>query len=134
MATQKEKRQYKANLAGKNYIISGQASLPHFKAVETLLNKEWQQIKVVAPKISTMDQAMLLTFNALSDQLYKQAEVDNLKKQVVELEKMLAAREQPTKPATRRESKSAIGSIIDHAKQDSQVRSTNKLFKQGTSI
>lgn len=132
MAYKNEKRQYQANLAGKNYTISGQASLPHFKATETLLNKQMTQIKTVAPKLSPIDQAMLLTFNALSDQLYKQAEVDDLQQQVATLEAELTQLRQTAKTGTKREPRSAIGSIIDHAKHDSQARTTDKLFKQGT--
>ena len=48
MAIQNEKKHYKANLAGKKYTISGNASLPHFKATETLFNKELIQIKTVS--------------------------------------------------------------------------------------
>ena len=129
MVTQNEKKHYKANLAGKNYTISGNASLPHFKATETLFNKQLIQIKTVAPNLSQGDQTVLLTFNALSDQLYKQAEIDELQAKVATLESEL---KNMRKPKKRREPKNAIGSIIDDAKHDSQARTTDKLFNQGT--
>ena len=132
MDYQNDKRQYQANLAGKNYTISGHASLPHFKATETLLNKQMTQIKTVAPKLAPLDQAILLTFNALSDQLYKQAEVDALQQQVAALTAENTQLRQAGKAVIKREPRNAIGSIIDDAKHDSQVRTTDKLFKQGT--
>ncbi|MEX0380196.1 cell division protein ZapA [Leuconostoc sp. MS02] len=132
MVTQNEKKHYRANLAGKNYTISGQASLPHFKATETLFNKQLLQIKTVAPNLTQGDQAVLLTFNALSDQLYKQAEIDALEAKIVTLQATLASVQKSNKAIGRREPKNAISSIIDDAKHDSQVRTTDNLFKQGT--
>lgn len=132
MAYQNEKRQYRANLAGKNYTISGHASLPHFKATETLFNKQMMQIKTVAPKLAPVDQLTLLTFNALSDQLYKQAEVDALQQQVAKLEAEIAQLQQAPKTTAKRTPRNAIRSIIDDAKQESHARTTDKLFKQGT--
>ncbi|CAM3029703.1 MULTISPECIES: cell division protein ZapA [Leuconostoc] len=129
MVTQNEKKHYKANLAGKNYTISGNASLPHFKATETLFNKQLIQIKTVAPNLSQGDQTVLLTFNALSDQLHKQAEIDELQAKIARLESELKNMQKLKK---RREPKNAIGSIIDDAKHDSQARITDKLFNQGT--
>ena len=132
MAYQNEKRQYRANLAGKNYTISGHASLPHFKATETLFNKQMTQIKTVAPKLAPVDQLTLLTFNALSDQLYKQAEVDALQQQVAKLEAEIAQLQQSPKTTAKRTPRNAISSIIDDAKQERHARTTDKLFKQGT--
>ncbi|MGY3742996.1 cell division protein ZapA [Leuconostoc inhae] len=132
MAIQNEKKHYKANLAGKKYTISGNASLPHFKATETLFNKQLVQIKTVAPNLSQADQTVLLTFNALSDQLYKQAEIDELQAKIATLEAELQNTQKPKKAVAKREPKNAIGSIIDDAKHDSQARTTDKLFKQGT--
>ncbi|KAA8369720.1 cell division protein ZapA [Leuconostoc carnosum] len=130
MAGKNDKRRYKANIAGKSYTISGHASLPHFKATETLFNKQWTQIQTVAPQLKPLEQAVLLTFNTLSDQLYKQAELDELQKQITSLQSELDELRQSQKSTSKREPKSAITSIIDDAKHDSQVRSTNKLFKQ----
>ena len=73
-----------------------------------------------------------LTFNALSDQLYKQAEIDELQAKIAILEVELQNTQKPKKAFAKREPKNAIGSIIDDAKHDSQARTTDKLFKQGT--
>lgn len=129
MVTQNEKKHFKANLAGKDYTISGQATLTHVKATETLFNKQWQQIKTVAPNLSSNDQAVLLTFNTLSDQLYKQAEINKLQAQISSLQEALEFEKKTQKSNLKRVAKSAIGSIIDDAKHESQARATDKLFK-----
>ena len=115
--TEQQRRQYKATIAGKTYVISGEASLPHFKSTEELLNKQIKQIKVVAPKLSQLDQAILLTFNSISDQLYKQAEIDELREKIAEMQaeiNLLQSQKERLKPK-----KSAVSSIIATAKQES---------------
>lgn len=126
--TKQQRRQYKAIIAGKTYIISGEASLPHFKSTEELLNKQIKQIKVVAPKLSQLDQAILLTFNSISDQLYKQAEIDELREKIAEMQEeinLLQSQKERLKPK-----KSAVSSIIATAKQESRTRASNKIFKE----
>ncbi len=125
--TEQQRRQYKATIAGKTYVISGEASLPHFKSTEELLNKQIKQIKVVAPKLSQLDQAILLTFNSISDQLYKQAEIDELREKIAEMQaeiNLLQSQKERLKPK-----KSAVSSIIATAKQESRTRASNKIFK-----
>ncbi|KAA8364466.1 MAG: cell division protein ZapA [Leuconostoc mesenteroides] len=126
--TEQQRRQYKATIAGKTYVISGEASLPHFKSTEELLNKQIKQIKVVAPKLSQLDQAILLTFNSISDQLYKQAEIDELREKIAEMQaeiNLLQSQKERLKPK-----KSAVSSIIATAKQESRTRASNKIFKE----
>ncbi|GEK65996.1 hypothetical protein LME04_11070 [Leuconostoc mesenteroides subsp. sake] len=126
--TKQQRRQYKATIAGKTYVISGEASLPHFKSTEELLNKQIKQIKVVAPKLSQLDQAILLTFNSISDQLYKQAEIDELHEKIAEMQaeiNLLQSQKERLKPK-----KSAVSSIIATAKQESRTRASNKIFKE----
>ncbi len=126
--TEQQRRQYKATIAGKTYVISGEASLPHFKSTEELLNKQIKQIKVVAPKLSQLDQAILLTFNSISDQLYKQAEIDELREKIAEMQaeiNLLQSQKERLKPK-----KSAVSSIIATAKQESFTRASNKIFKE----
>ncbi|PND40690.1 cell division protein ZapA [Leuconostoc mesenteroides] len=126
--TKQQRRQYKATIAGKTYVISGEASLTHFKSTEELLNKQIKQIKVVAPKLSQLDQAILLTFNSISDQLYKQAEIDELREKIAEMEaeiNLLQSQKERLKPK-----KSAVSSIIATAKQESRTRASNKIFKE----
>ncbi|MCT3044177.1 cell division protein ZapA [Leuconostoc mesenteroides] len=126
--TKQQRRQYKATIAGKTYVISGEASLPHFKSTEELLNKQIKQIKVVAPKLSQLDQTILLTFNSISDQLYKQAEIDELREKIAEMQaeiNSLQSQKERLKPK-----KSAVSSIIATAKQESRTRASNKIFKE----
>lgn len=126
--TKQQRRQYKATIAGKTYVISGEASLTHFKSTEELLNKQIKQIKVVAPKLSQLDQAILLTFNSISDQLYKQAEIDELREKIAEMQaeiNLLQSQKERLKPK-----KSAVSSIIATAKQESRTRASNKIFKE----
>ena len=126
--TKQQRRQYKATIAGKTYVMSGEASLPHFKSTEELLNKQIKQIKVVAPKLSQLDQAILLTFNSISDQLYKQAEIDELREKIAEMQaeiNSLQSQKERLKPK-----KSAVSSIIATAKQESRTRASNKIFKE----
>lgn len=126
--TKQQRRQYKATIAGKTYVISGEASLLHFKSTEELLNKQIKQIKVVAPKLSQLDQAILLTFNSISDQLYKQAEIDELREKIAEMQaeiNSLQSQKERLKPK-----KSAVSSIIATAKQESRTRASNKIFKE----
>ena len=126
--TKQQRRQYKATIAGKTYVISGEASLPHFKSTEELLNKQIKQIKVVAPKLSQLDQAILLTFNSISDQLYKQAEIDELREKIAEMQaeiNSLQSQKERLKPK-----KSAVSSIIATAKLESRTRASNKIFKE----
>ena len=126
--TKQQRRQYKATIAGKTYVISGEASLTHFKSTEELLNKQIKQIKVVAPKLSQLDQAILLTFNSISDQLYKQAEIDELREKRAEMQaeiNLLQSQKERLKPK-----KSAVSSIIATAKQESRTRASNKIFKE----
>ncbi|HCU42867.1 cell division protein ZapA [Leuconostoc falkenbergense] len=127
--TKQAKRQYKAVIAGKKYVISGHASIPHFKATEELINKQFAQIALVAPKLAPLDQATLVTFNAISDQLYKQAEIDDLQQQVARLQAELDKKrnEIPTQPKAKT---SAVSSIIDTAKQESRSRTSNQIFKR----
>jgi len=132
MVNQNGKKHYKANLAGKDYTISGSACLPHFKATETLFNKQLKQIKLVSPQLTPVDQAILLSFNALSDQLYKQSEIDELQAKIIALQAELEQAFHAKKTSVKRTPKSAIGSIIDDAKHDSQSRTKDNLFKQGT--
>lgn len=64
-----EKRRYKAAIAGKSYTLIGPGTSEQFDAVTTLLNDELAQIKRLQPSISTEDAAILLAFNALSDEI-----------------------------------------------------------------
>ncbi|GEO68617.1 cell division protein ZapA [Levilactobacillus acidifarinae] len=67
---------FKAVIAGKPYTIVGQATDDHMRAVTTLLNEQFKQLKQVSPDISKEDAAVLMAFNAISDQLKMAATAD----------------------------------------------------------
>ncbi|PWF99588.1 cell division protein ZapA [Levilactobacillus bambusae] len=77
-----DKRRFKATINGKTYTIVGNSSTEHMNAVTTMMNEQITQLKKLAPELSREDVATLLAFNAISDQLNKQVELENLKKSV----------------------------------------------------
>ncbi|WP_203641745.1 cell division protein ZapA [Levilactobacillus andaensis] len=60
---------FKAMIAGKSYTIVGQATDEHMRAVTDVLNEQLTQLKQLAPNMSKEDAAILMAFNAVSDQL-----------------------------------------------------------------
>lgn len=92
----KAKIRYKAVIANQSYTIIGQESSQHMDRVTKLVNQQLEDIRQLSPQISEEEAAILLSINALSDQLKKQEEililrekVDSLQEQaikVVELE------------------------------------------------
>jgi cell division protein ZapA len=67
-----DKRRYKANIAGRSYTLIGPGSIAHFDAVTQILNDQLTQIHRLQPKLSREDAAILLAFNALSEQVTAQ--------------------------------------------------------------
>ena len=67
---------FKATIAGKSYTIVGQATDDHMQAVTTLLNEQFKQLKQVSPEMSKEDAAVLMAFNAISDQLKLAAKLE----------------------------------------------------------
>lgn len=73
-----EKRRYRAKLGDREFTIVGKSSIAHMEAVAEVLNEQLAQIEKLAPKLSKEDQALLLAYNSISDQLKKQVEMDNI--------------------------------------------------------
>ncbi|CAH0418174.1 cell division protein ZapA [Periweissella ghanensis] len=73
-----EKRRYRARLGDRDFTIVGNSSVEHMAAVTKKLNDELDQIQKLAPKLSRQDQALLLAFNSISDQLKIQDELEEL--------------------------------------------------------
>jgi len=67
---------FKAVIAGKTYTIVGQATDEHMRAVTTVLNEQYSQLKKLSPNMSKEDAAILMAFNAVSDQLKLKAAND----------------------------------------------------------
>ena len=73
MAT--SKRRFKAEIDGHTYTIIGSASDRHMETVTRMMNEQIEQLKKLAPDLSDQAIATLLAFNAISDQVDKQAEL-----------------------------------------------------------
>lgn len=76
-----EKRRYKAEIDGKTYVVIGPGSEGHMAAVTKMLNTQLAEIKKLSPSISKQDAAILLAFNAISDQIKYEKELFDLKNQ-----------------------------------------------------
>ena len=64
-----EKRRFKAVIGDKAYTIFGPGSEQHFLTVTKLLNERLDQVKKLAPDLTAEEQAILVAFNAVSDQV-----------------------------------------------------------------
>ncbi|CAM3033407.1 cell division protein ZapA [Lactiplantibacillus plajomi] len=69
------KRRFKAEIDGKTYTIIGTASDRHMQTVTRMMNEQIDELKKLAPNLSDQQVATLLAFNAISDQVDKQAEL-----------------------------------------------------------
>ena len=78
----KAKIRYKAVIANQSYTIIGQESSQHMDRVTKLVNQQLEDIRQLSPQISEEEAAILLSINALSDQLKKQEEILILKEKV----------------------------------------------------
>ena len=64
-----EKRRFKAVIGDKTYTIIGPGAEQHFITVTKLLNERLAQVKTLAPDLSAEEQAILVAFNSVSDQV-----------------------------------------------------------------
>lgn len=78
----KAKIRYKAVIANQSYTIIGQETSQHMDRVTKLVNQQLEDIRQLSPQISEEEAAILLSINALSDQLKKQEEILLLKEKV----------------------------------------------------
>lgn len=83
------KRRFKTIIAGKTYTIVGNKSADHLTAVSGLVNKQLDQIKEAAPALGAEERGILVAVNAVSDQITKQVEIEELKAKITALEKEL---------------------------------------------
>ncbi|MFV0557940.1 MAG: cell division protein ZapA [Enterococcus sp.] len=83
MAT--EKKRYKAVIDNQSYTIIGRENSTHMDVVTKLVNEQLNEIKKLSSQIDNEQAAILLSVNAISDQLKKQHEILVLKKQNEEL-------------------------------------------------
>lgn len=69
-----QKRRFKAVVDGKTYTIIGNQTTQHMRAVTDIMNEQLNQIKRLAPQATKEEAAVLLAFNAISDQLRRAEE------------------------------------------------------------
>ncbi len=70
------KRRFRATINGKNYTLLGKATPAHMQAVTELLNEQFDQIKKSMPNSTEEQQAILIAFNAVSNQLKLEAQLN----------------------------------------------------------
>lgn len=80
-----QKKRYKAIIDQQAYTIIGRESKQHMDMVTKLVNDQLQELKQLSPQLDTEQAAILLSVNALSDQLKKQEQLLKLEKRVDEL-------------------------------------------------
>ncbi len=80
-----EKNRFKATIDERQYTIVGDKSPQHMTAVVEIVNQQLQQLKEVAPELSTQDRSILMAVNAISDQLVKEQKIMDLEEQLNEL-------------------------------------------------
>ena len=71
-------RRFKVEIDGQTYTVIGKHSPEHMKAVVATVEEQLNQIKEMMPSISKEKAAILIALNAVSDQLEKQAQLNQL--------------------------------------------------------
>ncbi|TNV68867.1 cell division protein ZapA [Trichococcus shcherbakoviae] len=101
------KRRFKTIIAGKTYTIVGNKAPEHLTAVSELVNAQLEQIKQAAPALGREERGILVAVNAISDQITKQLEMEELLLKVAELEKALQESQSVTNSASVEETEQA---------------------------
>ncbi|KOY75312.1 Stimulator of FtsZ polymerization and component of cell-division Z-ring [Apilactobacillus kunkeei] len=71
-------QRFKASIGKKNYTFVGNSSADHMKTVTELMNRQLVQLKEMSPDINDEDAAILLAFNAFSEQIKLQEKLNEL--------------------------------------------------------
>ncbi|MGB9342082.1 cell division protein ZapA [Trichococcus sp.] len=101
------KRRFKTIIAGKTYTIVGNKAPEHLTAVSELVNAQMEQIKQAAPALGREERGILVAVNAISDQITKQLEMEELLLKVAKLEKALQESQSVTHSASVEETEQA---------------------------
>lgn len=83
------KQRYKTTIAGRTYTIVAKKSEKHLKTVSELANVRINQLKDLMPKLDIEQRAILVAVNAISENITKQAELNELKGLLDTIEKSL---------------------------------------------
>lgn len=71
-------RRFKVEIDGQTYTVIGKHSPEHMKAVVDTVEEQLNQIKEMMPSLSKEKAVILIALNAVSDQLEKQAQLNQL--------------------------------------------------------
>ena len=71
-------RRFKVEIDGQTYTVIGKHSPEHMKAVVDTVEEQLNQIKEMMPSLSREKAAILIALNAVSDQLEKKAQLNQL--------------------------------------------------------
>lgn len=71
-------RRFKVEIDGQTYTVIGKHSPEHMKAVVDTVEEQLNQIKEMMPSLSKEKAAILIALNAVSEQLEKQAQLNQL--------------------------------------------------------
>ena len=71
-------RRFKVEIDGQTYTVIGKHSPEHMKAVVDTVEEQLNQIKEMMPSLSKEKAAILIALNAVSDQLEKQEQLNQL--------------------------------------------------------
>lgn len=91
------KRRFRAVIEGTEYTIVGNRSATHLNQVVELVNSQLAQLAELAPDMSARDRAILMSVNALSDQLVKEQRIAELEAQLQSLQAKGSAQAQAPK-------------------------------------
>ena len=91
------KRRFRAVIEGTEYTIVGNRSATHLNQVVELVNSQLAQLAELAPNMSARDRAILMSVNALSDQLVKEQRIAELEAQLQSLQGKGSAQAQAPK-------------------------------------
>lgn len=83
----KQKNRFKAVIDNQTYIIIGPETTEHMNMVTKLVNEQLNELKELASQTNSEQAAILLAFNAISDQVKKQEQLLSLMKENDELRK-----------------------------------------------
>lgn len=75
---QQPNKRYKIAIDGHDYVITGPGSKELIQTAQHLLNQQLNHLKEVNPQLSEVQRANLVAFNAIADQINKQAELDDV--------------------------------------------------------
>lgn len=81
-----EKNRFKATIAGKVYTIVGQKDPSHLQVVVDIINNQLNQLNELAPELTYSDRSILMSVNAVSDQLIKEARIVELEEEIKQLQ------------------------------------------------